>query len=239
MQTKATVYLIPTVLVDDDEMGMACLPQYIVDAIKKCEVFFVENERTTRRFFKKIWRDMVIDHYAWHTIHKAEAHVQNELRAAIKAQKSIGIVSEAGCPAIADPGAYLVQVAHQCGATVKPLVGPTSIMLALMASGLNGQQFTFHGYLPIENDKRIAAIKSLEKKVQIQQSAEIFIETPYRNNQLLEAILTYCTATTMLCIAVNLTGTEELVQTKSIRSWKKENIDLHKKPVIFILGASI
>jgi 16S rRNA (cytidine1402-2'-O)-methyltransferase len=237
--SQATVYLIPTVLVDDDADALAALPTYLKSIIEKCTVFFVENERTTRRFFKKLWPQMVIDNYQWHTIHKAEPAVQQQFIAAIKTNQTIGIVSEAGCPAIADPGAHLVHVAHQHGAKVKPLIGPSSILLALMASGLNGQQFTFNGYLPIEQNKRAEALKQLEQKAINQSSAELFIETPYRNNQLLDTILKTCANATLLCIAVNLTGANELVQTQTIGQWKSQKIDLHKKPVIFILGTGI
>ena len=231
---KATLYLIPTVLA---ELEFNCLPHYLLPAIKDCTVFFVENERTTRRFFKSIYKEMVIDDYQWITIHKAEATVKNELIKHLQHGATIGIVSEAGCPAIADPGQLLVAAAQQFGAVVKPLVGPSSILLSLMASGFNGQNFTFNGYLPIDNLERNAALKVLEVIVTQHNTTQLFIETPYRNNQLLESILKICQPTTLLCIATNLTSITETVVTKSIHDWKKAIPNLHKQPTIFLLGS--
>jgi 16S rRNA (cytidine1402-2'-O)-methyltransferase len=234
---STTVYLIPSTL-GADATALKAIPAYIIDSIKQCQVFYVENERTARRFFKSLWKEMVIDEYEWITIHKAENEVLAQFKKHIHAKKIMGIVSEAGCPAIADPGSILVEMAHQCNATVKPLVGPSSILLALMASGLNGQQFSFHGYLPIEAAEKQKKIIALTQKIQKEPSAEIFIETPYRNNQLLETILKHSPATLLLCIATNLTTDEEYIKTQSIEAWKKTEIDLHKKPTLFILGSS-
>ena len=147
------IYLIPTVL-HDDEKALQALPLYIVDAVKDCTVFFAENEKTARRFFKKIWKQMVIDDYEWHAIHKAEDAVKSIFVQRIKEGKNIGIISEAGCPGIADPGQILIEAAQQLNATIQPLVGPSSILLALMASGMNGQSFQFVGYLPIDAGER-------------------------------------------------------------------------------------
>src|SRR6478752_2751324 len=155
------VYLIPTVLYDDDK-ALEALPSYILNAIKDCQVFFAENEKTARRFFKKLWREMVIDDYTWHTIHKAEHAVKAAFAQCIKEGKNIGIVSEAGCPGVADPGQLLISTAQQMNATVIPLVGPSSILLALMASGMNGQSFQFVGYLPIDAHERKKKIIDLE-----------------------------------------------------------------------------
>ncbi len=143
----STVYLIPSLL---DENGTDAIPPYIIDAVKSCHVFFVENERTARRFFKKIWKEMVIDNYEWHTISDT-SELTDIFKKRIEEGKNIGIVSEAGCPGVADPGQKLVAIAQQMKVTVRPLVGPNSILLALMASGMNGQQFQFVGYLPIDN----------------------------------------------------------------------------------------
>lgn len=232
-----TVYLIPTVL-HEDEQALAALPAYITDAIKACDVFFVEQEKTARRFFKKLWREMVIDNYEWHTIHKAEGAVRANFIACLQQGKNIGIVSEAGCPGIADPGQVLVEAAQQINAVVKPLVGPSSILLALMASGMNGQGFMFNGYLPIETAERKLAIKALETDSQKRNCTEIFIETPYRNNALLNDILITCHADTRLCIAVDITAPGESIVTKKIKDWKKEQgIQLHKRPAIFLLHA--
>ncbi len=232
MATNGNVYLIPTFL---DENAHQTIPLYIVDAIKKCNIFFVENERSARRFLKSIWKEMVIDDYEWFTIHKAEEEIKNEFRKKLKAGKTIGILSEAGCPGIADPGQILISVAQEENANIKPLVGPNSILLALMASGMNGQNFQFVGYLPIEQSDRTKKIKELETESQKKNCTQIFIETPYRNNQLMETILKTCNAQTKFCIAVDLTGSQENVRTKTIAEWKKQTIDIHKRPAIFLL----
>jgi 16S rRNA (cytidine1402-2'-O)-methyltransferase len=230
----ATLYLIPSVL---HETALETIPAYMVEAIKQCQVFFVEDERTTRRFFKKIWKEMVIDDYKWVVIHKAEAQVQNQLQQWLKNDAVIGIVSDAGCPGVADPGQLLVATAQKAGAVVKPLVGPSSILLALMASGMNGQQFTFHGYLPIDMAARAKAIKEIELLSAKDKSAHIFIETPYRNNQLVETVLKTCQPQTLFCMAVNLTAPEESVKTQTIAAWKQKKTDIHKQPAIFLLQA--
>lgn len=247
----ATLYLIPAFL---DENALTPLPAYILDAVKECQVFFVENERSARRYLKMLWKEMVIDNYEWHTIHKAEEEVKAAFRAALKAGKTIGIISEAGCPGIADPGQILTAAAHEAGAAVMPLVGPSSILLALMASGLNGQQFRFTGYLPVDNAGRAKALKDLEAESQRLHCTEIFIETPYRNNQLLATILQTCRPSTRLCVAANLTGPGEYIRTLSIAEWRKLGPpaaaaptathppantlpELHKQPAIFCLLA--
>ena len=151
--------------------------------------------------------------------------------------KNVGIISEAGCPGIADPGQLLIAIAHQAGATIKPLVGPSSILLALMGSGMNGQQFQFLGYLPIDNGQRIKTIRELELESARKNTTQIFIETPYRNNQLLETLLKSCNPATRLCIAANLTASNEFIHTKSITEWKKNLPDIHKQPAIFLMHA--
>lgn len=227
------VYLIPTYL---DEENVAVIPAYILEAVKECRVFFVENERTARRYLKMLWKEMIIDNYEWHTIHKAEDEVKDKFRKAIQSGATIGIISEAGCPGVADPGQILVGVAHEMFAEVKPLVGPSSILLALMASGMNGQLFQFNGYLPIDNAARIKALKDLEADSIKRQCTQIFIETPYRNNQLIETILKTCKSSTKLCIAVDITGKNESIQTKSIAAWQKNKPDIHKRPAIFLIN---
>ena len=229
----ATVYLIPTVLAEN---ATACLPAYILDAVQKCSVFFVENERTARRYLKLLWKDMVIDDQEWFNMKEVNEQVASSFRLKIKEGKSIGIISEAGCPGVADPGQQLVAIAQEMNVTIKPLVGPNSILLALMASGMNGQHFSFVGYLPIDHAERAKAIKQLESESRQKNATQIFIETPYRNNQLLETLLKTCQPQTRLCIAVNLTSAEEKIQTKTISDWKKENINFHKKPAIFLMG---
>jgi 16S rRNA (cytidine1402-2'-O)-methyltransferase len=230
----STIYLIPSLL---EEETTNTIPLYVLDRIKSCQVFFVENERTTRRYFKQIWKaclpeqQIVIDDYEWHVINKETEIFKQK----IKEGKTIGIVSEAGCPGVADPGQTLIAIAQEMNVDVKPLVGPSSILLALMASGMNGQQFQFVGYLPIENQQRIKTIKDLETESAKKKCTQIFIETPYRNNQLIEVLLKNCSNTTNLCIAVDLTGKKEWIKTKTIAEWKKETVDIHKRPAIFLI----
>ena len=228
----SVVYLIPAPLEDE---SLQAIPAYVLDAVKQCNVFFVENERTARRYLKKLDKAIVIDDYEWFIIHKAEAQVKNQFMQKLKAGKTIGIISEAGCPGIADPGQVLVEAAHQVGATIKPLVGPSSVLLALMASGMNGQQFSFVGYLPIEEPQRKRKLNQLEELSAKFQSTQVFIETPYRNNQLLETILKSCKPQTRICIAANLTAENEFIQTKTVAEWKKQIPELHKQLVIFCL----
>ena len=232
MTSKSIVYLIPSFLSED---SVDTIPVYIIDAVKNCKVIFAENERTARRFLKSICKEIVIDDYEWFTIHKAEAEQLSVFKQKIKEEKNIAIISEAGCPGIADPGQILVQAAQQMNVTVKPLVGPSSILLALMASGMNGQQFQFVGYLPIEAQPRTSKIKELEEESARKKCTQIFIETPYRNNQLLETILKTCKPLTQLCIASELTSKNEFIKTKLIAEWRNEKIDLHKKSVIFLI----
>lgn len=228
------VFLIPTFLYEN---AVETIPFYVVEAVKKCNVFFVENERTARRYLKLLWPQMVIDNYEWSTIHKAEAEVLQSFTKLLKEGKNIGIISEAGCPGVADPGQLLVNAAQKAGATVKPLVGPSSILLALMASGMNGQQFQFVGYLPIENLARKNAIKELENESAKKNCTQIFIETPYRNNQLIKEILSVCKVETQLCIAADITAPSEIIRTKTIEMWRKAVPEMHKKQVIFLLYA--
>jgi 16S rRNA (cytidine1402-2'-O)-methyltransferase len=226
------VYLIPSFL---SENAVETIPAYVIDAVKNCSVIFAENERTARRFLKAMDKEIVIDNFEWHTIHKAEAEQVSAFREKIKEEKNIAIISEAGCPGVADPGQILINEAQKLNAEIKPLVGPNSILLALMASGLNGQHFCFHGYLPIDNMEKIKKIKQLESASQQKKCTQIFIETPYRNNQMLDAILQHASSSTQLCIASEITATSEFIKTKTVAEWKKQKPDLHKKPVIFLL----
>lgn len=230
----AVVYLIPSVL---DDTATQTIPAYIIEAVKSCQVIFAENERTARRFLKSICKEIVIDNYEWFAIHKAETEVLQSFRQKIKEEKSIAIISEAGCPGIADPGQILVEAAQKLDATIRPLVGPSSILLALMASGMNGQQFEFVGYLPIDNGERIKKLKELELSSEKNNSTKIFIETPYRNDQLIETVLKTCKNQTRFCIAAELTSEAEFIKTKTVAEWKKEKTGFHKKPVIFLLHA--
>ena len=231
MAETATVYLIPSLL---HEEGLQSIPPYITDAVKKCDVFFVENERTARRYFKQLWREMVIDDYEWYVVNEKETPVDT-FRQKIKESKTIGIVSEAGCPGVADPGQQLISIAQQMNVEIKPLVGPNSILLALMASGMNGQQFQFAGYLPVKEPERSRAIKELEAESTRKNCTQIFIETPYRNNQLIETIFKTAKPSTRFCIAADITGPTEWIKTKTIAEWKNNIPDIHKRPAIFLL----
>lgn len=235
----STVYLIPSPLAED---GIQAIHRSTIDAIKNCSVFFVENDRTTRRYFKELWRtflpgeQIVIDNYEWFVIEDGQA-TADAFKKQIRNNKVIGIISEAGCPGVADPGQALVAIAQQQNLKIIPLVGPNSILLALMASGMNGQQFQFLGYLPIDNKERSKAIRDLEAESARKNSTQIFIETPYRNTQMLETLLFHCKPATLLCIAVDITSKNEIVRTKTIAQWQKEKSDLHKKPAIFLIYA--
>ena len=228
------VYLVPSFLTDEAKHS---IPLYAIEAVRQCQVIFAENERTTRRFLKSMDTAVVIDTFEWHTIHKAEHEVVEAFTQAIHKGQNIAIISEAGCPGVADPGQQLVGVAHALNCTIRPLVGPSSIVLALMASGMSGQQFEFVGYLPIDNAERIKKIKELEIHSQKNNSTKIFIETPYRNNQLMASLLQHCQRNTKLCIAANITGADEQIHTKSVADWKNSIPELHKIPAIFLLYA--
>ena len=230
------IYLIPSFL---SENAVETIPAYVLNAVKNCQVIFAENERTARRFLKSMNKEIVIDDYEWYAIHKAENEQITVLKQKIREGKNIAIISEAGCPGVADPGQILVNEAQKLNAEVKPLVGPNSILLALMASGLNGQHFSFLGYLPIDNMERIKKIKEIEEESAKRKCTQIFIETPFRNNKIIETLLQHCKPTTQLCIAAELTSSTEWIKTKSIADWNKEKVDLHKKPVIYLLMSQV
>jgi 16S rRNA (cytidine1402-2'-O)-methyltransferase len=230
----ATVYLIPSLL---HEEGLRAIPSYITDIVKQCQVLFVENERTSRRYLKALAKEIVIDNYEWFTM-AVDDETAKAFRKKINEGKTIGIISEAGCPGIADPGQQLVAIAQEMNVDVRPLVGPNSILLALMASGMNGQQFKFNGYLPIQNPERNKAIKELEAESSKKNCTQIFIETPYRNNQLIDALFSNCQPSTKICLAVDLTSEKEFIKTRSVAEWKKDKPDIHKRPAIFLLYAS-
>lgn len=227
------VYLIPSFI---SENAIETIPPYVIDAVKNCQVIFAENLRTARRFLKACDHQIMIDNYEWHAIHKSEEEHIAVFEDCLRQQKNIAIISEAGCPGVADPGQMLIAVAQRMHVQVKPLVGPSSILLSLMASGMNGQCFTFLGYLPIDSGERSKKIKQIEEDSIKKNCTQIFIETPYRNNALLQDLLRNCHPQTLLCIAVDITSANELIQTKTISEWKKVEISLHKKPVIFLIG---
>ena len=236
MSKKGNVYLIPMLLGDGNPEQV--LPTYITEIIKSTCFFIVENERTARRFLRKLYPKFDIDNSTFFILnkHTKPSEVNEFLEPAIKGN-NIGVISESGCPAIADPGAKIVELAHKRNLTVKPLVGPSSILLALMASGMNGQSFSFNGYLPVKQQERKNKIKYYESTVKKHNQAQLFIETPYRNNNLLEDFLTTCDPNTMLCIATDITLASEQIKTRSIKEWKKNIPNFHKKPTVFILGS--
>jgi 16S rRNA (cytidine1402-2'-O)-methyltransferase len=232
--TLGKVFLLPMLL---HEEGFDSMPSDVLTWIQQCDAFFVENEKTARRYFKKLWKEMVIDDYTWHAIHKVENEQIHAFSQLLKQGKNIGILSEAGCAGIADPGQILVAAAQELGAIVKPYTGPSSLLLALMASGMNGQNFHFHGYLPIDALERKKKIQALETEIKQTGVTQLFIETPYRNNQLFEAIVQNCHPNTKLCVAMELTGPDEWIKTQSVNNWKNSKPELHKKLVVFLLGA--
>jgi len=227
------VYLIPCALYPGVN---EVLPPYVLTAVQACTAFFVENERTARRFLKAIWPQMIIDNYAWVNISKPGPEEMAAFARQVKNGCNVGILSEAGCPGVADPGQLLVAEAHRLQATVAPLVGPNSLLLALMASGLNGQLFRFNGYLPIEADQRRKILLKLEAESQKEGTTQLFIETPYRNNALLKDITDTCNPATLLCVAADLTAPAEWIKTLPVKNWKSQTPNLHKRPAIFLLG---
>lgn len=230
----AKVYLIPIALAEE---GYHMIPAHTAAIINACTVFFAENVRTARRAFRKIDKQFDIDAKQWHETGQREEEWETEFKACLKDGHTIGIVSESGCPGIADPGQKLVKLAQQQQAKVIPLAGPSAVLLALMASGMNGQFFSFNGYLPIAAAEREKKIKELEKKVKTENQTQLFIETPYRNNQLMEGIVNHCHESTLLCIAANISAPDESITTMSIGQWKKNIPVLEKVPTIFLLGS--
>jgi 16S rRNA (cytidine1402-2'-O)-methyltransferase len=229
-----TLYLIPVPLAEN--ASAKSFTPYLVDTINSIKEYIVENEKTARRFLKEAGlktpqSELTIHDYGKHN----RADGTAEFFKGLQAGNDVGLMSEAGCPGIADPGAEIVEKAHRMGIKVVPLVGPSSILLALMASGFNGQSFTFHGYLPIDKLDRSKKIKELEGLAVKNNQTQLFIETPFRNNPMLEEILRTCNPKTKLCIACDLTAETELVQTKTIADWQKKVPELHKRPTIFLI----
>lgn len=228
------LYLIPTTLGESDPMDV--FPQTIKRSIDFIDYYIVENEKTARKSIKivqpeKKQADLVLFLLNKHTQPKEHLDFIKPLLEG----KNVGLMSEAGCPGVADPGAVIVKIAHEKGIQVVPLVGPSSILLALMASGMNGQSFTFNGYLPIEKAEKKTALKNLEKISFEKNQSQIFIETPYRNNKMLEDILQALHPATHLCIATDITLPTEFIKTWKASDWKKIKVDLHNRPTIFII----
>lgn len=232
---SAILYLIPSPLAPDTNHY---LPPVVLDTIKSLDLFFVEEIRTSRRFVSSLKLGLVIEELQFEKLdQKTPEWALKKFVDMLKSGRSAGIISEAGCPGIADPGAKLVALAQQHGIQVKPLPGPSSMILGLMATGFNGQSFTFHGYLPIDKEARNKKIKEIERIALQTGSTQFFMETPFRNNQLMQSLLETCSNDTLLSVATNVSGSDESIKTKPIRNWKKEKVDLHKQPSVFYLSA--
>ncbi|MGD9930391.1 MAG: SAM-dependent methyltransferase [Mangrovibacterium sp.] len=231
----SNLYLIPLTL-GESELNTV-IPDHHREIIHSISHFVVENIRTARRFLKKV--DQAIDIDSLHFFELNKHTDKNQLHAyldPIKTGLHVGVMSEAGCPGVADPGADVVRIAHEKGIRVVPLVGPSSILLAMMASGMNGQNFAFNGYLPIKKDEKARQIGLLEKRIYSENQSQLFIEAPYRNLQLLDDLLANCQPHTKLCIACDITLDTEFIKTKSIAEWKIQKPDIQKRPTIFVLG---
>lgn len=232
--TLGTLYLIPVPLAEN--AAAKSFTPFLSETINQISEYIVENSKTARRFLKEAGLQTPQSELIVHDYGKHNRDNLAEFFTGLLNGKNVGLMSEAGCPGIADPGADIVAYAHKKGIKVVPLVGPSSILLALMASGFNGQSFTFHGYLPIDKLQRSQRIKELEGLAEKHNQTQLFIETPFRNNPMLEEILRSCKPQTQLCIASNLTAEDEMVQTKTIAEWRKQVPELHKKPVIYLLS---
>jgi 16S rRNA (cytidine1402-2'-O)-methyltransferase len=234
MKTTGTLYLIPTLL---DDAGLSVIPEYVQSITSELSIFFVENERTARRNLRKSGYTRSFDEVQLYVLDKdTDPSTIKEYIQIIIQQGSAGILSEAGVPCVADPGSALVLAAHVHNIPVVPLVGPSSLLLALMASGLYGQRFAFQGYLPVIQKEREQALHRLEKLVMMDKQTQIFIETPYRNQSMVQDILRVCQPTTLLSIAYGLTGPLEWIKTRSIADWRKHPPKLEKVPAVFLLG---
>lgn len=231
----ANLYLIPITL-GESELNTV-IPENNREIIRSISHFIVENIRTARRFLKKVDREINIDSLHFYELNKHTNHNQiHSYLHPINENQSVGIMSEAGCPGVADPGADVVRIAHEQSIRIIPMVGPSSILLAMMASGMNGQNFAFNGYLPIQKGEKVNQIKHLESRIYSENQSQLFIEAPYRNLQLLEDLLSSCQEQTKLCIACDITLDTEFIRTMSIKEWKRNKPDIQKRPSIFVLG---
>jgi 16S rRNA (cytidine1402-2'-O)-methyltransferase len=237
MLKLGTLYLIPVTLGEDNITKV--LPPDVVSVAQQLDTFVVESEKSARHFLSTIKtakpvRELTLNLLNEHTEDKALPDLLKPLLAG----KDVGLMSDAGCPGVADPGAKLVELAHLIGIRVVPFVGPSSILLSMMASGLNGQQFAFLGYLPVDKTQRNQKLKEIEKRSLSHKETQLFIETPYRNQHMLEAILSVCQPNTRLCVACDISLENEIIVTKTITNWKKSPLpDLHKRPTVFLLLA--
>ena len=231
---ETALYLLPVTL--GDTAIEKVLPSYNKEIILGIKHFIVEDVRSSRRFLKKVDRDINIDELSFYPLnkHTSPEDISGYLKPLIDGN-SMGVISEAGCPAVADPGADVVAIAQRKNLKVVPLVGPSSIILSVMGSGFNGQSFAFHGYLPIEPDERQKRLKELEQRIYSEHQTQLFIETPYRNNKMMEDILKACRPQTKLCIAANITCEGEYIKTRTVKEWKGKLPDLTKVPCIFLI----
>ncbi|QYJ68311.1 SAM-dependent methyltransferase [Flavobacterium litorale] len=235
MEALGKLYLLPVPLGPDTDPKKV-LPETVARSIAFINHYIVENQKTARRFIKAILPSKEQPDLELFVLNKrTEASEYINFIQPCFEGKNVGLMSEAGCPGVADPGAAIVKLAHQKGIQVVPLVGPSSILLAVMASGMNGQSFAFNGYLPIDKSDKKSALKQFEKLSEDKNQSQLFIETPYRNNKLLEDILTVLQPTTHLCIAADITLPTEYIKTKTVAEWRKEKPDLHNRPSIFAL----
>lgn len=233
---ETALYLIPVLLGDTEPRQV--LPDYNRDVILNIRHFVVEDVRSARRFLKRVEKSIDIDALSFYPMGKhTDRNLYAQYLEPLRKGESVGVLSEAGCPAVADPGAEVVRVAQQEGLRVIPLVGPSSILLAVMGSGFNGQSFAFNGYLPIEPADRAKRLKQLEQRAYSEHQTQLFIETPYRNAKLFAEILRTCRPQTRLCVAAGLTCPEEFIKTRTIQDWKKHPLpDLSKVPAIWVIG---
>lgn len=232
---EGTLYLLPTTLGESDLRHV--LPDYNFSVMNQLTHFIVEDIRSARRFLKKVNPAINIDALTFFTLNEQTTHLElPALLHPLKDGHDVGILSEAGCPAVADPGAVLVELAQAAGIRVIPLVGPSSLLMALMASGFNGQNFAFVGYLPIASNERAKTLKMLEKKAITENQTQIFIETPYRNQKLMEEMKEILLPTTHLCVAVDVSLPSEWICTRSMAAWKKQMPDLQKRPTVFLIN---
>jgi len=228
------LYIIPSVISDNKNV----IPDQVREVIAQTDYFLVENLRTARRYISSLKLGLTIEELSFELLDKKTPdHQVEKIMQPVLQGKNAGLLSESGCPGVADPGSEAVKYAHKKGIEVIPLVGPSSIILALMASGFNGQQFAFHGYLPIDKKELDKRIKQLEDESRKKKQTQIFIEAPYRNNQLLKAIIGSASPDTQVCVARDISGPNEWVKTCQIKEWKNKKIDLHKIPTVFLLYA--
>ena len=236
MSEKGKLYLIPSPLGENDPAEV--IPAPVLEKLRDIRVFVVEELRTARRYLSRAGLKGHIEELEFHVLNEHTPASEVEAMATLfEDGRDVGLITEAGLPAVADPGSALVALCHRRGIRVVPFVGPSSLMMALMASGLNGQSFAFQGYLPAKTDERRSAIKALEKQSAAHHQTQIFIETPYRNDAMMEDLLRICAPGTRLCIAANITMPDETILTRTVAEWRKNPITLGKRPCVFLILA--